>query len=106
MAIEISGLPSTAVSNSGETTQTNTPTGTTNGQTQSTSGANPAVADAVTITKNAQNLHLIETDINASSEIDGERVESLKTAIDTGAYSIDPSRVAEKFLQFEAELMV
>lgn len=36
--------------------------------------------------------------------VDGPRVQSLKSAIDSGIYQINPLRVAEKFIQFEADL--
>lgn len=102
MAIEISGLPSAIVSNHGETTQADAAKDANSNHTAT--NANPPASDAVTLTRNAENLRLIEADINAASEVDGERIENLRLAIDTGVYRIDPLRVAEKFLQFETEL--
>lgn len=64
-----------------------------------------SAADKLTLTSRAENLHMIETTINAQSDIDSERVASLKIAIDTGRYDVDPLRVAEKLIAFESQFV-
>ncbi len=61
-----------------------------------------ATTDTVTLTTQADQLKSIEAGINAQPIVDGERVESLKSAIDAGNYKINPLNVAEKFIQFES----
>lgn len=115
MAIEISGIPQNASplspGDKNETTESRRNTqsvdaGSSHASTKNTAQANvqPARVDDVTITQDARNLIKIEADVNKSSEIDDERVASLKQAIDSGRYNIDPAKVAEKFLQFETML--
>jgi negative regulator of flagellin synthesis FlgM len=48
---------------------------------------------------------MIEAGLRTQPEIDLERVADLKNRIDSGQYTINPERVAEKFLQLEAQLI-
>ena len=41
-----------------------------------------------------------------AARIDAERIDHLKIAINKGNYTINPLRVAEKFIQFETQLSV
>ena len=108
MAIELTGLPSASATSNGETTQANSSSK--SGLSANSQGgseiSSPKVTstDSVTLTRSAVNLSMIEADINAQSEIDDKRVESLKLAIETGQYDFNPTRVAEKFLLFEMQL--
>lgn len=111
MAVEITGLPSTPVSSNSETTQSGVSSSAPSSakkagsdNSQNTSGATPAAADTVTITRQAEYLQMLEVNVNSQSEIDSDRVARLKVAIDTGQYDIDPLRVAEKLIKFESEL--
>lgn len=106
MAIEITGLPVTNFSTPQDSGKTDT---TGNSAKSVPNGSNPAapvVTDDVTITRDAENLRMIEISISKQSEIDHERVSQLKLAIESGSYNIDSQRVAEKFVQLETQLSV
>lgn len=106
MAIEITGIPNTATP---ATQRDNNATGaarSSTDQTVSNNSGHNATVDDVTITQDARNLIKIEADVDKQSEVDHNRVASLKLEIDAGRYNIDPARVAEKFLQFETMLAV
>ncbi len=66
-------------------------------------GSGAAATDSVTLQLQAKGLHVDAAQDDAGL-VDGSRVESLKSAIDAGVYQINPLRVAEKFIQFEADL--
>jgi len=103
MAIDITGFPPPQPQGTGGST-----TSTTDGSGNATQAVVPATpvtkADTVTLTPQANQLQGVESAISAQSVIDGERVQSLKSAIDAGAYEINALRVAEKFIQFENNL--
>lgn len=61
--------------------------------------------DSVTLTRNAMTLSKLDAVVHAQSEIDSERVNNLRLAIETGSYTTSPLRVAEKFMSFEMLLM-
>jgi len=61
----------------------------------------PIPADKVTLTRQAEELRMIEDVINNQTDFDNNRVESLKLEIDAGRYDIDAQRVAEKLIEFE-----
>lgn len=98
MAVEITGLPPAVTHGKGNNTAENTAHG------NVTQEKTPASTDVVTLTSQATNIKALETDIGKQSAVDGNRVETLKAAIDAGSYVIDPSRVAEKFIEFEFSL--
>ncbi len=103
MAVDITGVPPSQPQGAGGSTKS-TPSGSGNAA-QTLSPAAPANrADTVTLTPQASQLKSVEAEINAQSVIDGERVQSLKSAIDAGMYEINSLRVAEKFIQFENNL--
>jgi flagellar biosynthesis anti-sigma factor FlgM len=58
--------------------------------------------DKITLTKQAEDLRMIENAVFAQTGIDSERVDSLKIEIDAGRYDIDVQRVAEKLIEFES----
>ena len=121
MAVEISGINATPLSDSKLSdkklsgNESTTPIGgkkninnaglVNNDQPSSPTNANRASADTVTITKKAETLQMLESDINGQPDVDNERIESLKSAIDSGQYDIDPRRVAEKLIQFETQFV-
>jgi negative regulator of flagellin synthesis FlgM len=121
MAVDISGINTTPLSDSklsdkkpsgngptssiGELNNANN-TGLVKNDPSSTAiDSSPASADTVTITKKAETLQMLESDINGQPDVDNERIESLKSAIDSGQYDIDPYRVAEKLIQFETQFV-
>jgi len=101
MAVDITGVTTTPLSsNKTESKQTAlNGTTTSNGQGLEQTTATPI--DKVTLTKQAEELRMIEKEINNQDGIDNERIENLKLEINAGRYDIDPQRVAEKFIKFE-----
>ncbi len=99
MAIDITGFPPPQPQGAGGSTKH-----TADGSGNATQATSANRADTVTLTPQASQLKGVESAINAQSVIDGERVQSLKSAIDAGAYEINALRVAEKFIQFENNL--
>jgi len=103
MAIDITGFPPPQPQGSGGSTKSATD-GSGNAAQAVAPATAPNQADTVTLTPQASQLKGVESTITAQSVIDGERVQSLKSAIDAGAYEINALRVAEKFIQFENNL--
>lgn len=108
MAIEITGVPGTLISNNkpdklGTTNLdiVNAKTGSSNNPTNTLS----ATGDSLSVSNRAEILRALESTINAQPAIDESRVASLKTVIDAGHYDIDPSRVAEKLIAFESQIV-
>lgn len=108
MAVEISGVPGTPTSNKQVeqtgasrvgtvTSNTSSPSSTVNNGTPNT--------DSFTVSQQAEKLRVIESNINTQPDIDGARIESLKTAIDAGQYDINPLRVAEKLIELETQFV-
>lgn len=105
MSVEITGVTTTPLSGN-KAEKSNTVPG--NAITPGGQGSMPASAtpiDKLTITKQAEELRMIEKEINNQDGIDNERVESLRLKIDAGRYDIDAQRVAEKLIQFEAQFV-
>jgi len=61
----------------------------------------PAPIDKITLTQQAEELRMIEKNINNQTDFDDERVETLRLEIDAGRYDIDAQRIAEKLIAFE-----
>lgn len=98
MAVEITGLPPVTVQGNGKSSATNP------GQENAGQGAAPSSADVVTLSSQATQIKAFEADMDKQPSMDGDRIENLKAAIDSGSYVIDPTRVAEKFIEFEFSL--
>ncbi len=65
-----------------------------------------APIDKVTLTRQSEELRMIEKAINDQTDVNNERVENLKLEIDAGRYDIDAQRVAEKLIAFEMMFVV
>lgn len=102
MAVEITGVPGAPATNK-QVEQTGA-SGTSTVDPK-TSLPGTATADSFTVSQQAEKLRVIESTINTQPDVDGARVESLKTAIDAGSYDIDPTRVAEKLIELEAQFV-
>lgn len=63
----------------------------------------PAPLDSVSVTAEASRLLAMEDRLAAMPDVDHERVAAIKQAIADGTYQIDPQRIAEKLIQFEAD---
>jgi len=105
MAVEITGVTTTPLSGNKAEKSNATPGNTivSGGQGSETTPAIPI--DKLTLTKQAEELRMIEKEINNQNGIDSERVESLRLEIDAGKYDIDAQRVAEKLIQFEIQFV-
>lgn len=101
MATDITGVPPVPPQGSGESAPGNS-VGSALAEPKLATAGSPDSMDTVTLTAQANRLRAIESNLGAQSEIDGQRVQSVKSAIDAGRYEINPLRVAEKFIQFES----
>ena len=107
MAIEITGQPNNHIQDSVSSKQTQAlPQNGVAQQTPQKQGVKPNVSptDQVTLTDVAARLQKLEKDLSTLPVVDEQRVESLRKAIASGDYKIDPARTAEKFVQFEYAL--
>ncbi len=108
MAVEITGITTTPLSDNKTNKANTTPANTNNPNNTgsvSASTASAPTSDTVTLTQRAEELRMIEQNVNSQTGIDSERVETLKIAIDSGRYDIDPLRVAEKLIAFETQFV-
>lgn len=55
--------------------------------------------DLVNISKDAQEINRLKSLIEQLPEIRADKVEALKKAIESGTYTIDPLKIAEKILE-------
>jgi negative regulator of flagellin synthesis FlgM len=102
MAIEITGLPASHVSeNSGSKKNQALQNDINNPQQE---GVNASSTDQVTLTKTAAKLQKLEKELSNTPVVDQERVASLRKAIASGDYKVDPVKTAEKLVQFESAL--
>jgi negative regulator of flagellin synthesis FlgM len=60
--------------------------------------------DHVTLTDSARTLQKIEETVANTPVVDAAKVASVKQAVQSGTYQIDPQRVADKLLQYERGL--
>ena len=58
-------------------------------------------ADNVSLTDQAEKLRTLESSIEKQPVVDTKRVESIKSAILDGTYSVDANKTAEKMAEFE-----
>jgi negative regulator of flagellin synthesis FlgM len=69
-----------------------------------TSAPQPGV-DSVNITDSARRLFALAQAVQASPEVDTQRIAALQQAIGNGQYVIHPERVADRLLQMEQDLV-
>ncbi len=108
MAAEITGITKTLLSNnkidSGKETSSNTIASNVQNSDRAQKIINtttPGSTDKISLTQQAKELLMIEKLVYEQTEIDNERVENLRLAIDAGQYNINTQRVAEKLIEFE-----
>lgn len=68
------------------------------------SGATPAAQDAVNLTNAAETIQELEKSLATDASISSDKVEAIKTALNSGEYQINPDLIAEKFLEVERAL--
>jgi negative regulator of flagellin synthesis FlgM len=62
----------------------------------------PGSTDKVSLTEMASKLQSLERSLADVPQVDKQRVESVREAIDSGTYQVNDHRVAEKLIQFES----
>lgn len=63
--------------------------------------SSPSSANSVELSSQAQSLGRIEASINASPDVDIDKVEAIKTAIAEGRFEINAEAIAEKMMDQE-----
>lgn len=104
MAIEMSGIGSSGLLETGENSASRKVVN--EGKEQGSRNSTPtmSLSDQVTITPSAAKLLAVEQKLAAVPVVDQQRVEQIRSAIENGQYQFDAKRTAEKFLQFETNL--
>lgn len=107
MAVEIKGVTTAPLTDTKVGTTNPTPINNSNPNSGSvdTTGSSTASADKLSLTRRAEEMHMLEKNINSQPDIDTNRVEDLKLQIDSGRYDIDAQRVAEKLIAFETQFV-
>lgn len=54
--------------------------------------------DWVTLSQTSNNLQLAKTAVDNAPEVRSEMVESLRLKIESGSYTVDPEKIAEKMV--------
>lgn len=102
MSIEINGStgrPPVEIGDSRKAGEQSAKEVATNAPTQSGSGS-----DKLSLTSTAVQLRALEDQIAELPVVDTQRVQEVQRSIATGGFQIDPARIADKMLQFEAGL--
>jgi len=99
MANDISGINSSRSQQAGERNISGTKKESSD-STSSSSGSSSA--DKVSLTDTAARLKALEHQLSNQPEIDSNRVSDVQNAISSGDYKVDPQRVADKMMDFEA----
>ena len=60
--------------------------------------------DAVSITDTAAKLKRIEASLAQQPEVDQSRVDAVRERVESGNYSVDPKKIAQKLLRLEQDL--
>ncbi len=98
MANDISGINSSRSQQTNERSVTGAKKESTNSSPSSTSSG----SDKVSLTDTAERLKALEHQLSQQPEIDNKRVSNMQDAISNGKYKVDPERIAEKMIDFEA----
>lgn len=73
------------------------------GQSQDAAGVQHDKGDTVRLTEMASRLRSLEQKLTQQPEVDQDRVEQVRNAISSGEFRVDPARVADKIMDFEAD---
>lgn len=60
-------------------------------------------ADKVSMSNMASRLKSLEGKLSAQPEIDQDRVQQVRDALNSGEFKVDPERVANKIVDFESD---
>jgi len=101
MANDISGINSSRSQQTGDRSVTSKKNESTDSSSRSSAGSSPG-SDKVSLTNTAERLKALEEQLAKQPEIDSDRVSDVQNAISKGKYKVDPERVADKMMNFEA----
>lgn len=101
MANDISGINSSRSQQTGDRNVTNNKKESARSADHSAPGASSS-RDKVSLTDTAERLKALEHQLAQQPEIDRNRVNDMQDAISSGKYKVDPERVADKMMSFEA----
>lgn len=68
---------------------------------QATATVGPATSDSVSLTQTGMQLAQMEKQLAGQPAVNSQRVDQLRQKLQSGNYSIDPTRVANKLLGLE-----
>ncbi len=71
---------------------------------QQETGSSSNVTDSVSLTDTAARLQKLENTIAELPVVDAQKVEDIRSAIANGEYEVNPGRIADKMMSFDAEL--
>ncbi|MFZ5466856.1 MAG: flagellar biosynthesis anti-sigma factor FlgM [Pseudomonadota bacterium] len=63
-----------------------------------------AAADSITLTETGSQIAAASREMAATPAFDSAKVERIKELIAEGRYSIDPQRIADRFIELESSL--
>ncbi|MEW6765441.1 MAG: flagellar biosynthesis anti-sigma factor FlgM [Pseudomonadota bacterium] len=69
-----------------------------------TSGTAESGNDSITLTETGSKLSATAREMASTPAFDSAKVERIKTLIAEGRYSIDPQRIADRFMELESAL--
>ena len=67
-------------------------------------GTAPSTSDTVELTSSAKLLERLDKTLSELSAVDTTRIDAVRTAIESGDYQIDATRIAEAMMRIEREL--
>ena len=102
MAIDLTGLSSTPSTNT--RSKLEGPGQSNSGKNQQEVSDNAAQPGTVKFSNEAQSLQKLEEQVGQLPDVNSERVESIKKAIEDGSYGIDAERLATKILDLEGQI--
>ena len=104
MTIDITGLGTPVSVDSKQGSVQKRENGGENTLLQNSVATSSSTADTVTLTQTAVKLQDVEEQLNNIPIVDQQRVDKLKSAIESGRYEVNIERTADKLLELEAAL--
>jgi len=68
------------------------------------SGNTSNSADRVSLTGEARQLQELETRLASEPVVDSQRVQTIRSAVENGTFTVNPERIAEKLMSLEEAL--
>ena len=102
MAIEINGLPQSQSQSTSEKGQVDVARNEPSQPKQETGGS--SATDTISLTETATSLQKLQSTLADLPVVDGDRVESIRQAVASGEYEVNPEAVADKLISFEADI--